>query len=482
LHLALLFVLFTSLYSIGNEALPLIDRDEPRFAEASREMRASGDYIIPRVNGEYRFDKPPLIYWLQVAAIDLLGDNEFAVRFPSVLFAAAAVVALAFWGSRLYNPKTGLWAGLIFGLSFQLFIHARAAVADFPMIFCFLVATWSAWERRSTPRSTLLFWAFYLALGIGFLAKGPIALLPILFPLLYQLTVREPIRPNLASALAGLGVVLLVIGAWGVPALILTHGEFFAVGIGHHVVERSIAPLQSHGARTWVGYLLGLPFYFLTFFFSFFPGWLFAPAAIRRLRGEIMPVERYLLIAAGCVFLVFTLIQTKLPHYTLPALPFLSLLIAPSAVRIPWSQRALLLTLATYALVALVGFRLIAPFFATQAILERVAGKLEPDTRIATTSYDEPSLIWSLRKTVRPFLQRVSTDQIEAFLQTPGSAVCIVTAEDYNHLPSDPNRLEYRANGYDFARWKTHPVDVLGLKLPLPLPEPVAAIVVSKER
>ena len=474
-------MLFTLLYSIGNEALPLIDRDEPRFAEASREMRASGDYIIPRVNGEYRFDKPPLIYWLQVAAIDLLGDNEFAVRFPSVLFAAATVVALAVWGSRLYGPKTGLWAGLIFGLSFQLFIHARAAVADFPMIFCFLVATWSAWERRSAPRSTWLFWAFYLALGIGFLAKGPIALLPVVFPLLYQLTVREPLRLNWVSTLAGLGVVLIVIGAWGVPALLLTHGEFFAVGIGHHVVERSIAPLQSHGAHTWVGYLFGLPFYFLTLFLSFFPGWLFGPAAIRRLRGETIPVERYLLIAAACVFLVFTLIQTKLPHYTLPALPFVSLLVAPSAVRLQWSQRVLLLTLATYALVALIGFRLIAPYFATQAIVERVAVKLQPDTRIATTSYDEPSLIWSLRKMIRPFLQRISADRVAAFLQTPGAAVCIVTTEQYQDLPPDPNRLEFRASGYDFSRWKTRAVDVLGLKIPLPFPEPVAAIVVCKE-
>jgi 4-amino-4-deoxy-L-arabinose transferase-like glycosyltransferase len=478
--LGLLFVLFTLLYSIGNEALPFIDRDEPRFAEASREMRASGDYIIPRVNGEYRFDKPPLIYWLQVAAIDLLGDNEFAARFPSVLFAAATVVATAVWGSRLYSPKTGLWAGLIFGLSFQLFIHARAAVADFPMIFCFLVATWSAWERRTSPRSAWLFWTFYLALGIGFLAKGPIALLPIVFPLLYRLMARESGRVDWASALAGLVVILAVIGAWGVPALVLTRGEFFAVGIGHHVVERAVAPLQSHGAHTWVGYLLGLPFYFLTFFFSFFPGWLFVPAAIRRLRNDTMPVERYLLIAAGCVFLVFTLIQTKLPHYTLPALPFLSLLVAPSAVKLGWSRTALVITLATYALVALVGFRVIAPYFATEAIVEPIAGKLEPDTRIATTGYDEPSLIWSLRKTARPFLQRLRRDQVEGFLQASGSAVCVVTDNDYKELPPNPNRQEYRAGGYDFSRWKMHPIDVLGRRVAVPFPEPVTAVVLYK--
>ncbi len=67
----LLFLFFSVLIleSLGNNALPLIDRDEPRFAEASREMRQSGDFIIPRVNGAYRFDKPPLIYWCQVASL-----------------------------------------------------------------------------------------------------------------------------------------------------------------------------------------------------------------------------------------------------------------------------------------------------------------------------------------------------------------------------------------------------------------------------
>src|SRR4029077_16653375 len=72
--LFLLFFFFGAifLYAIGNSSLPLIDRDEPRFAEASREMRQNGDFLVPRLNGEYRFDKPPLIYWSQVLAYDFL--------------------------------------------------------------------------------------------------------------------------------------------------------------------------------------------------------------------------------------------------------------------------------------------------------------------------------------------------------------------------------------------------------------------------
>ena len=99
----ILFIVLLGLYCLGNSTLPLIDRDEPRFAEASREMLQSGDWVIPRVNGEYRFDKPPLIYWCQVGAMRLFGQNDFAVRFPSTAFAAATAVLIAAWGRRCGN-------------------------------------------------------------------------------------------------------------------------------------------------------------------------------------------------------------------------------------------------------------------------------------------------------------------------------------------------------------------------------------------
>src|ERR1700742_4954412 len=100
LYLVLFFLGAVLLYSIGNNRLPLIDRDEPRFAEASREMRQSGDYLVPRLNGEFRFDKPPLIYWSQVAAFDLLADNDFGARLPSAIFAALTATVTLVFGQR----------------------------------------------------------------------------------------------------------------------------------------------------------------------------------------------------------------------------------------------------------------------------------------------------------------------------------------------------------------------------------------------
>ena len=86
------------LFCSGSWILPLTDRDEPRFAEASREMLQRGDYIVPWFNGQHRFDKPPLIYWSQMACYKLLGENAFAARFPSALFAAGIFAAYFFSG------------------------------------------------------------------------------------------------------------------------------------------------------------------------------------------------------------------------------------------------------------------------------------------------------------------------------------------------------------------------------------------------
>src|SRR5215469_4706404 len=90
-------VLSLVLLLAGNWILPLTDRDETRFAEASREMLQRGDYVVPWFNGHWRFDKPILIYWCQSASYRLFGVNDFAARFPSVLFTTATALILVRW-------------------------------------------------------------------------------------------------------------------------------------------------------------------------------------------------------------------------------------------------------------------------------------------------------------------------------------------------------------------------------------------------
>src|SRR5919109_2811666 len=140
---ATLFFAALAFHLAGTWNLPLIDRDEPRFAEASREMIERGDYVVPYFNGQLRLDKPPLTYWAQVASYHIFGENDFAARFPSAIAAALVAILIFAWGTHfgerphpagsVRHPaehKTGLVAAIMFTLCLQTFVHAKAAVAD----------------------------------------------------------------------------------------------------------------------------------------------------------------------------------------------------------------------------------------------------------------------------------------------------------------------------------------------------------------
>ena len=161
---ALLFFGCLLLHVAGTWSLPLIDRDEPRFAEASREMIERGDYVVPHFNNQVRLDKPPLTYWMQTASYKIFGENDFAARFPSAVAAALVALSILGWGSRLRPPwqpstsqahisrdRVGWWAAIIFTLSLQTFLHAKAAVADMWLVLFMTTAHWSGYELLQEP-------------------------------------------------------------------------------------------------------------------------------------------------------------------------------------------------------------------------------------------------------------------------------------------------------------------------------------------
>src|SRR5438045_3633749 len=98
---ATLFFACVLFHILGTWTLPLIDRDEPRFAEASREMIERGNYIVPYFNNQLRLDKPPLTYWAQVASYHIFGENDFAARLPSAIVAALTALLIFVWGRRV---------------------------------------------------------------------------------------------------------------------------------------------------------------------------------------------------------------------------------------------------------------------------------------------------------------------------------------------------------------------------------------------
>jgi 4-amino-4-deoxy-L-arabinose transferase-like glycosyltransferase len=464
--MALVFAGALALHLMGTWILPLIDRDEPRFAEASREMRQRGDYVVPFFNNAYRFDKPPLIYWCQAASMKLFGENEFAARLPSAVAAAFIAVLIFGFGTRAAGNEVGLKAAIIFTTSLQVLVHAKLAVADMAMV-CFVTAGfWAGWELSRSPdensrkQNRLWWWIFYLSLAFGFLAKGPIAWLPLLAPI--QAAWRRDGSWRRFRPMIGILIMLAVIAIWAVPALLQTNGDFFRVGIGKHVIQRSIAPLEGHGLHGTLGYLILLPFYFLTVFASFFPWSFFLPRLIRSkfqapAQGEI---ENYLLPGIATTFILFTLVSTKLPHYTLPCFPLLSLWLAlnwetfvPSKKLFP-RMAISMAVLAT--VISLAGFSLARPCFPDAEMFSKTKPFLKPEMEFASAVYQEPGLVWYFRGEVRGFYRPLDLAALPSFMAAPGVRFCILpTAKIPDAFPNiPPSWPQTRLHGMDFAHFK----------------------------
>lgn len=409
----------------GTWSLPLIDRDEPRFAEASREMIERADYVVPYFNNQLRLDKPPLAYWAQAASYHIFGENDFAARFPSALVAAFIALSIFAWGVRIGGDKVAWWAAIIFTLSLQTFLHAKAAVADMWLVLFMTTAHWAGYELIENGR-TKWWLPFYLSLALGFLAKGPIAWTPLLTVgaiIIYAQDWRLARRFKFSP---GILLTLAVVALWGIPALIQTHGEFFAVGIGRHVIGRSFATMEGHGANSLGMCLLLLPFYFVTVFVSFFPWSIKLPWLTKNLWRRRDSIDNYLITGVAIIFVIFSLVRTKLPHYTLPAFPLLALLLARhwslSAVA---NRRSLFATIAVttaclWLAIALAIPPMVARFFPAYQLFQVSRASLQPDMQFASVEFEEPSVVWYFRSRVKGFLTPLNERRATEFMSVSG--------------------------------------------------------------
>jgi 4-amino-4-deoxy-L-arabinose transferase-like glycosyltransferase len=477
INYALLFFGCILFHVAGTWSIPLIDRDEPRFAEASREMIERGDYVVPHFNNQLRLDKPPLAYWAQVASYKIFGENDFAARFPSAVAAALVALAILAWGTRMGGEGVGWWAAIIFTLSLQTFIHAKAAVADMWLVLFVTLAHRSGYEllfqngkrptldaERSTPNSEPVRWwfTFYLALAFGFLAKGPIAWTPLLTLAAMKLLVRDVDLAKRFKFVRGILLTVAIVALWGVPALIQTHGEFFRIGIGRHVVGRSFGAMEGHGANSLGVYLLLLPFYFVTVFASFFPWSIKLPSLTEKLwrsRDKACPepsrrVDIYLITGAAIVFVIFSLIKTKLPHYTLPAFPLLSLLLARHLIdHRQFLKRCTIVTASIYLLVALFGTPNAAQLFPAAHLFEQTRDQLRPEMEFGAVDFQEPSLVWYFRSRVHGWMTSLNQKTAAQFMEKDGARFVILPTttveKTFERLP--PTWKTFSTSGFNVA-------------------------------
>ncbi len=306
-------------------ALPVTDRDEARFVQASRQMMESGDYVDIRFQDEPRYKKPVGIYWLQSAAVLASGQGTDAdlwvYRLPSLIGAVLSVVLVAVVGVPLFGRPASLLAAAVFAAGLVIGGEARIAKTD-AVLLATILASQAVLARlyldKAAGRGAVF--AFWLAIGAGLLIKGPIGpMVPALTALSLAALDRRAdwLRPLLAPV--PIIVALLLILPWFVAITVRSDGAFWLGSVGADLLPKITAGQEGKGAPPGT--------YLAAFWLTFWPApplLLLALPAIWRARREA--ATRFCLAWAIPVWLLYEAIPTKLIHYTLPALPALALL------------------------------------------------------------------------------------------------------------------------------------------------------------
>lgn len=352
-------------------SISLIDETEPLFAEASRQMLVTGDWITPFFNGETRFDKPALIYWCQAIAYAVIGVNEWAVRLPSAL-AAIGLICLAFYtlvyqqakedrlrqihNSNIHNPnRRWLVAGLataMMAFNPHMIVWGRVGVSDMLLtgciasaLLCFFLGYASNDPKNSsgvdsaTNKFSIFsffpsgwYLAFYILMGAAILTKGPVGIvLPGLIVCLFLFYLGNFIKVwQEAKPLRGLLIVGAIAIPWYVLVALRNGSNYIDSFFGYHNVERFTSVVNRHSAPWY--------FYFIVVLVGFAPYAVYLPAAMAKLKfwdlkhwrsqPRIQQLGLFSFIWFIGVFGFFTIAVTKLPSYVLPLIPAAAILIA----------------------------------------------------------------------------------------------------------------------------------------------------------
>jgi 4-amino-4-deoxy-L-arabinose transferase-like glycosyltransferase len=317
---ALVLVVALTLNLAGNSRVGLWDRDEPRYATCTREMRESGDWIHPTFNAEPRYHKPILIYWLMLAGTALGGDNPFGARLISSLAGAATCVLVWAWGRRMFGPKIGVLAGLILATAPIMVAESKLATTDATLTFFLVGCQFALWElsHRDSPRAAAAFW---ICLALSMLTKGPVGLALVGMASLFgRFCGASPVSWKRLHWRVGLLGFALITAPWFIAIAFVSKGEFYRVAVGFHIVQRVAAELEEHGA--FVGY------YPLTTLGVFYPWSALLPTALAMAwsKRKENPDFAYLLGWVVGPLVLLECVRTKLVHYYLPAYPACALL------------------------------------------------------------------------------------------------------------------------------------------------------------
>lgn len=328
-----LIIVSLILFFLGGWLLPITDPTESVYTLTAKEMLSSGDWLSPRIYGDFWFDKPILFYWELLVAYKVFGVNEFASRFFPAVFATGGLFLTYFFGAKLYNKKIGFAAAVMLATSLEYWYLAHAVITDMTLLvmFSLTLITFFLGYRANRPRLYLISFA---ASGVAVLTKGPIGFflpgLIILIFLVWQGDLRHLLKLLRAK---NFFVLIAIISVWYLPMTFLHGATFLENFLGVHNFLRATV---SEYPKTDVWY-----YYALISVVGFVP-WsiplLFAAVKKFFRRAELfieegrLPTfethERFLIVWAACVIIFFQLCATKYITYTLPAMIPIAIFVA----------------------------------------------------------------------------------------------------------------------------------------------------------
>ena len=347
---ALIVVVF-ALFLLGNSRVSLWDRDEPRYAECSREMLQTGDWVVPHLLGEWRTQKPPFIYWCEGASMRVLGDGPFAARLPSVLAITLLLVMLAVVLYGFIGPARALATVFVLATNVLIVYDAKQCLTDSVLLLWITIAQLCLFAIYRGHASWPIVITFWVAQGLASLTKGPMGLMvslatmvalaamdyvpapgsgaPSSFSRFFRALFLGPVAAariwwRRLRPLAGFVILALIVAPW----LILVHhrapgflSQMFHV-FGAHVAEGT----EQHG---------GPPgWHLIAIWGTFLPWSLFLPVALGLAwKHRRLPSVRFALATVLGTWVLVEAIRTKLPHYILPAFPALAFLTGDALVR-----------------------------------------------------------------------------------------------------------------------------------------------------
>ena len=345
--LAALLLICVLAWLPGFFTLPPLDRDESRFAQATKQMLESGDYININLGDGPRYEKPVGIYWLQAASTAVLGADPrnqiWTYRIPSLLGALTAVAATFFLVRLFAGIETAFTAGLLLGMSVLLMSEAKIAKTDAALVGCITVAQavlMRIYLSVRTPDTVMtpargLVMLGWTAFALGILIKGPVVVLVCSASIIaVSLVDRDWRWLSQLHALTGLGLAFLIIAPWAIAIGIVSGGQFYQTSLGGDFATKLIGEQETHGGP--YGY------YAMLAHLTFWPGSLaLLPGIVLGIMRWREPAIRYLLLWAATAWLMFEIAPTKLPHYVLPAYPAVAALCAVWLTDMAASSRAL---------------------------------------------------------------------------------------------------------------------------------------------